>query len=103
RGRARRRAALGRARGRRARGPRARPRREDPGVSGALDRFIEAAAAKGLHPDVRRFPQGTKTAEDAARAVGCDVAQIVKSLVFLAAGNAVVALVSGANRLDEGR
>jgi prolyl-tRNA editing enzyme YbaK/EbsC (Cys-tRNA(Pro) deacylase) len=35
--------------------------------------------------------------------VGCDVGQIVKSLVFVAAGRPVVALVSGANRLDEGR
>jgi prolyl-tRNA editing enzyme YbaK/EbsC (Cys-tRNA(Pro) deacylase) len=46
---------------------------------------------------------GTRTAGDAARAIGCDVGQIVKSLVFVAAGRPVVALVSGANRLDEGR
>jgi prolyl-tRNA editing enzyme YbaK/EbsC (Cys-tRNA(Pro) deacylase) len=72
-------------------------------VSGALDRFIEAAAAKGLHPDVRRFPQGTKTADDAARAVGCDVSQIVKSLVFLADGRPVLALTSGGNRVDTER
>ena len=52
---------------------------------------------------VREFPAGTRTAADAARAVGCDVGQIVKSLVFVAAGRPVVALVSGANRLDEKR
>src|SRR6266851_667081 len=52
---------------------------------------------------VREFPAGTRTAVDAARAVGCDVGQIVKSLVFVAAGRPVVALVSGANRLDERR
>jgi prolyl-tRNA editing enzyme YbaK/EbsC (Cys-tRNA(Pro) deacylase) len=52
---------------------------------------------------VRAFPQGTRTAVDAARAVGCDVGQIVKSLVFVAGGKPVVALVSGANRLDERR
>jgi prolyl-tRNA editing enzyme YbaK/EbsC (Cys-tRNA(Pro) deacylase) len=52
---------------------------------------------------VRKFPEGTRTAVDAARAVGCDVGQIVKSLVFVAAGRPVVALVSGANRLDESR
>ena len=40
---------------------------------------------------------------DAARAVGCEVGQIVKSLVFVAGGRPVVALVSGANRLDESR
>ncbi|HEX9476779.1 MAG TPA: YbaK/EbsC family protein, partial [Candidatus Dormibacteraeota bacterium] len=52
---------------------------------------------------MEQFPAGTRTAVDAARAVGCDVGQIVKSLVFLAAGRPVVALVSGANRLDESR
>ncbi|HET6311921.1 MAG TPA: YbaK/EbsC family protein [Candidatus Nitrosotalea sp.] len=50
---------------------------------------------------VKEFPAGTRTAVDAARAVGCDVGQIVKSLVFVAGGRPVVALVSGANRLDE--
>ncbi|HKC19427.1 MAG TPA: YbaK/EbsC family protein [Candidatus Dormibacteraeota bacterium] len=53
--------------------------------------------------EVRKFPEGTRTATDAARAVGCEVGQIVKSLVFVAAGRPVVALVSGANRLDEAR
>ena len=52
---------------------------------------------------VREFPEGTRTAVDAARAVGCELGQIVKSLVFLAAGKPVVALVSGSNRLDERR
>ncbi|HET9782269.1 MAG TPA: YbaK/EbsC family protein [Candidatus Dormibacteraeota bacterium] len=52
---------------------------------------------------VQRFPEGTRTAVDAARAVGCEVGQIVKSLVFVAGGTPVVALVSGANRLDEAR
>ena len=53
--------------------------------------------------EVRRFPEGTRTAEDAAGAIGCSLGQIVKSLVFLAAGRPVVALVSGANRLDTAR
>ncbi|MHB8588741.1 MAG: YbaK/EbsC family protein [Candidatus Dormibacteraceae bacterium] len=52
---------------------------------------------------VKEFPAGTRTAADAARAVGCGVGQIVKSLVFVAAGAPVVALVSGANRVDERR
>ena len=63
-------------------------------------RVVEAAAAAGLEIDVDRFPAGTRTADDAARAVGCDVGQIVKSLVFIADGSAVIALVSGANRVD---
>jgi prolyl-tRNA editing enzyme YbaK/EbsC (Cys-tRNA(Pro) deacylase) len=50
--------------------------------------------------EVKRFPEGTRTADDAARAIGCSLGQIVKSLVFTAAGKPVVALVSGANRLD---
>ena len=50
-------------------------------MSTAMERFAEAARAQGLHPQGRRFPEGTKTADDAARAVGCDVGQIVKSLV----------------------
>ncbi len=61
----------------------------------------EHAKRHGLDIDVRRFPVGTHTAEDAARAIGADVAQIVKSLVFLAAGDPVVVLVSGADRVDE--
>jgi prolyl-tRNA editing enzyme YbaK/EbsC (Cys-tRNA(Pro) deacylase) len=52
---------------------------------------------------VKEFPEGTRTAADAARAVGCELGQIVKSLVFVAGGRPVVALVSGANRLDEQR
>ncbi|HXL77375.1 MAG TPA: YbaK/EbsC family protein [Candidatus Eisenbacteria bacterium] len=52
---------------------------------------------------MKQFSTGTRTAGDAARAVGCDVGQIVKSLVFVAGGNPVIALVSGANRLDETR
>jgi len=69
-------------------------------MSGAVDRFEEAARARGLRVDVRRFPAGTKTAPDAARAVGCEVGQIVKSLVFMADGEPLLALTSGANRVD---
>ena len=65
-----------------------------------VTRVVEAAAAEGLAIEVRRFPEGTRTAADAARAVGCEVAQIVKSLVFLVDDRPVVALVSGANRVD---
>jgi Cys-tRNA(Pro) deacylase len=64
-------------------------------------RVTEAAAELGLPVTTREFPEGTRTAEDAARAIGCEVGQIVKSLVFVLDGEPVVALVSGANRLDE--
>lgn len=72
-------------------------------VAGADDRVAAAAAAAGLPISIHRFPEGTRTAEDAARAVGCAVAQIVKSLVFVVDGRPVVALVSGADRLDPER
>jgi prolyl-tRNA editing enzyme YbaK/EbsC (Cys-tRNA(Pro) deacylase) len=72
-------------------------------VSGAIDRFLAAARELGLEPDVHRFPEGTKTAEDAARAIGCDVAQIVKSLVLTADGRPLLALTSGAHRADTAR
>lgn len=71
-------------------------------MSGALDRFTDAARALGLQLDVRRFPEGTKTAVDAANAIGCEVGQIVKSLVFMADEEPVLALTSGANRVNEG-
>ena len=69
-------------------------------MSGAIDRFLRAAHELGLEPEVLRFPQGTKTAADAARAIGCDVAQIVKSLVFTADDGPLLAYTSGANRAD---
>jgi prolyl-tRNA editing enzyme YbaK/EbsC (Cys-tRNA(Pro) deacylase) len=72
-------------------------------VAGAVERFRRAAETLGLTPDIQTFPEGTKTADAAARAVGCDVAQIVKSLVFVVDGRPLVALTSGANRADPAR
>jgi prolyl-tRNA editing enzyme YbaK/EbsC (Cys-tRNA(Pro) deacylase) len=63
---------------------------------------MTAATALGIEPAVRRFPQGTKTAADAAAAIVCDLGQIVKSLVFTVDGRPVLALTSGANRADLG-
>jgi len=51
--------------------------------------------------DVHEFPEGTKTAEDAAEVVGCDVAQIASGLVFAADGDPVMVVTSGANRVSE--
>jgi prolyl-tRNA editing enzyme YbaK/EbsC (Cys-tRNA(Pro) deacylase) len=72
-------------------------------VSRAIDRFLDAAGVLGHPVEVRRFPEGTKTAQDAARAIGCEVGQIVKSLVFMADDRPLLALTSGANRVDVAR
>jgi len=64
-------------------------------------RVIAAAREAGLEITTRRFPEGTKTAADAAAAIGVAVGQIVKSLVFAVDGEIVMAYVSGANQLDE--
>ena len=68
-----------------------------------MSRFESWLADSGIGVTVKQFPASTRTAADAAAAIGCEVGQIVKSLVFVAAGRPVVALVSGSNRLDEGR
>ena len=62
---------------------------------------VEAATALGVDVAPREFPDGTRTAVDAAAAIGCELGQIVKSLVFVVDGETVVALVSGTNQLDE--
>lgn len=65
-----------------------------------VGRVIAAGAARGLVIEPVRFPSDTRTAEEAAAAVGCELGQIVKSLVFDAGGRPVLFLVSGANRVD---
>ena len=68
------------------------------------ERFADAAAEQyGVDVDVHEFDDGTKTAADAAAAIGCDVAQIASSLVFVADGEPVVVVTSGANRVSEAR
>lgn len=69
-------------------------------MSRAVDRFLREARALGLGPEVTEFPQGTRTAVEAARAIGCEVGQIVKSLVFVAGTEPFIALTSGPNRAD---
>ena len=65
----------------------------------ASRRLLDAVS---LDAEIRVFPEGTKTAEDAAKAVGCPVSAIVKSLVFVVDDQPVVALVPGDLRLDTG-
>ena len=63
----------------------------------------EALKNKGLECTVRELPQSTRTAVDAATAIGCDVSQIVKSLIFKTkeTHRPVLILASGPNRVDE--
>ncbi len=65
----------------------------------ASRRWLEGCGDLDLALEIRVFPDGTKTAIDAARAVGCRPSQIVKSLVFEVDGEAVLALVPGDRRL----
>jgi prolyl-tRNA editing enzyme YbaK/EbsC (Cys-tRNA(Pro) deacylase) len=67
------------------------------------DPVAAALSAVGVPVVFRTFPEGTDTAEQAAAAVGCDLAAIVKSLLFMAGDEMVLALVSGADRLDEAK
>src|SRR5579884_3076130 len=69
-------------------------------MKAAAKRVAEALAAAGLDVEVQEFAESTRTAEEAAVAVGATVGQIVKSLVFLAGDQPILALVSGANRAD---
>lgn len=69
---------------------------EDPKIA----RVVAAGRELGIQVEPVTFPTDTRTAVDAAHAVGCDVAQIVKSLVFVAEDEPVLLLVSGANRVD---
>lgn len=66
-------------------------------------RVKEALLQGGLTVQIKAMEESARTAQMAADAIGCQVAQIVKSLVFKAQGQdlAILALVSGANRLDE--
>ncbi|WP_420621629.1 YbaK/EbsC family protein [Candidatus Poriferisodalis sp.] len=70
------------------------------GRASARERFLAGAQEVGMAPGILSFPDGTRTAAQAAAAVGCELGQIVKSLVFLCDGEAVLALTSGSNRVD---
>jgi prolyl-tRNA editing enzyme YbaK/EbsC (Cys-tRNA(Pro) deacylase) len=71
------------------------------GVSGGSVERVRAALRAAGHDDtVQAFPEGTRSAAEAASAVGCDVAQIAKSIVFRAGERAVLVIASGANRVD---
>ena len=57
----------------------------------------------GFSPEARMYEEGTRTSQDAADQLGCDVAHIAKSIVFVGNEGAVVVITSGANRVDRKR
>lgn len=71
-------------------------------TGGSAARVRAALESLGLADDIVHFERSTKTALEAAEAAGCDLGQIVKSLVFVVDGRPVVALVAGDRRGDAG-
>lgn len=65
------------------------------------DKVKQAAQELGLEVDVQTLDRPTRTVSEAADAVHCKSAQIAKTLVFIADGDPILAVVSGAHRLDE--
>jgi prolyl-tRNA editing enzyme YbaK/EbsC (Cys-tRNA(Pro) deacylase) len=72
----------------------------EPPVHPSTRKVVAAAHQRGLTIDVHYFPEGTRTAQEAAQAVGAELGQIAKSMVFLADGKPVLVLTSGLNRVD---
>lgn len=66
----------------------------------ASQKVLDAARRLGIQIDIRQFDQSTRTAQEAADAIGVSLGQIVKSLVFLADGQPILVLASGPNRTD---
>ena len=76
-----------------------------PALSASAYKVQQALRALGLSGDVLEFAEPTRTSADAAKRIGCEVAQIAKSLVFRAqpSGRPVLVIASGANRVNEWR
>ena len=67
------------------------------------EKVIQAAKELGLDVDVTTLEAPTRTVPEAAAAVGCEAAEIAKSIVFVADGEPVLAIASGAHRVDAGK
>ncbi|MGB9699813.1 MAG: YbaK/EbsC family protein [Thermodesulfobacteriota bacterium] len=74
-------------------------------LSEQAQKVQEFLTSLGLSVEVKELPQSTRTAQEAAQAIGCTVGQIAKSLVFrgLQSGQAILVVASGANRVNEAR
>lgn len=69
-------------------------------MKASVQRVADALAKLGIQAEITEFSESTRTADEAAAAVNSTVGQIVKSLVFLVGEQPVLAMVSGANRVD---
>ncbi len=67
------------------------------------ERWLEQCSKLGTTFPARRYNEGTRTSEDAALQLGCDVAHIAKSIVFEGPESPVIVITSGANRVDRKR
>ena len=67
------------------------------------DKLADCARDLGIRVQVQRLDASTRTVSDAATAVGCDEAEIAKSIVFVADGDPVVCVASGRHRVDTGK
>ena len=73
---------------------------DQPRKAGSRERVRSYLETRGLADGLFEFEQSTKTAQQAADAMGCELGQIVKSLVFVVDGRPVLALVAGDRRGD---
>lgn len=71
-------------------------------LTGSAKKVQEFLVDKGYSCSVKQLPDSTRTAEEAAKAIGCEVAQIAKSLIFIdkASGNPILVIASGAHQVD---
>lgn len=74
--------------------------REPSVLHPSTEKVRQAALGLGLKIEIRSFAESTRTAQEAAAAIGTSLGQIVKSLVFLADGQPILVLASGPNRAD---
>src|SRR6478735_2203863 len=86
--------------GRRPTGVRPRCSEVEQYMKTSVQRIADALEQLGIQAEITEFAESTRTAEEAAAAVNSTLGQIVKSLVFLAGEQPVLALVSGTNRVD---
>ena len=62
--------------------------------------WVDECSKIGFFPKIMKYPEGTRTSEDAANQLGCEVSHIAKSIVFKGEEAAIVVITSGSNKVD---